>query len=163
MPTSATKEFEKASLGEASNGVVGTSTMKGIRLIWSYGIHLKLWGDNLPLTGKRIGLIRTRRRETYFTGRITEELGLFIITINSNIPNGRLSVKSKTRYSNEVIEGFNYLILDNLWIMKTWTQIIKNDIIPPPMIWKKELHSELQNEECLSSLKESRWKTSRRN
>ena len=42
MPTSATKEFEKASLGEASNGVVGTSTMKGIRLIWSYGIHLKL-------------------------------------------------------------------------------------------------------------------------
>ena len=29
MPTSATKEFEKASLGEGSNGVVGKPTTKG--------------------------------------------------------------------------------------------------------------------------------------
>ena len=42
MPTSATKEFEKASLGEGSNEVVGTPTKERIRLIWSYGIHLKL-------------------------------------------------------------------------------------------------------------------------
>ena len=48
-----------------------------------------------------------------------------------------------------------YLILDNLWIMKTWTQIIKNDIIPPPMIQKKELHSRLQDEEYLSSLEKN--------
>ena len=42
MPTSATKELEKASIGEGSNGVVGTPTTKRIILIWSYGIHLKL-------------------------------------------------------------------------------------------------------------------------
>ena len=41
--TYATSELEeKASLGEGSNGVVGTPTTKRIRLIWSYGIHLKL-------------------------------------------------------------------------------------------------------------------------
>ena len=44
-----------------------------------------------------------------------------------------------------------YPNLDNMWIMKTWTQIIKNDIIPPPMIQKTELHSGLQYEESLSS------------
>ena len=42
MPTSATKEFEKASLGEGSNGVVGTPTTKRISLIWAYGFVLKL-------------------------------------------------------------------------------------------------------------------------
>ena len=41
MPTSATKELEKASLGEGSNGVVGKLATKRIRLIWSYGIYLK--------------------------------------------------------------------------------------------------------------------------
>ena len=54
MPTSATKELEKASLGEGSNGVVGTPTTKGISLMWSHGIYLKLLGDNLPLTGKEL-------------------------------------------------------------------------------------------------------------
>ncbi len=39
MPTSATKELEKASSGEKSNGVVGTPTMKRIGLIWSYRRH----------------------------------------------------------------------------------------------------------------------------
>ena len=52
MPTSATKELEKASLGDGSSGVVGTPTMKRITLMWSYGIHPKLKDDNLPLTGK---------------------------------------------------------------------------------------------------------------
>ena len=42
MPTSTTKELEKASLGEGSSGVVGTPTTKRINLIWSYGIPLKL-------------------------------------------------------------------------------------------------------------------------
>ena len=42
MTTSATNELEKVSLGEGLNGVVGKPTTKGIRLIWSYGIHLKL-------------------------------------------------------------------------------------------------------------------------
>ena len=42
MPTSTTIELEKASLGEGSNGVVGTPTTKRINLIWSYGIHVKL-------------------------------------------------------------------------------------------------------------------------
>ena len=41
MPTSATKELEKASLGEGSNGVVGTPTTKRTRLQWAYGEHLK--------------------------------------------------------------------------------------------------------------------------
>ena len=41
MPTSATEELEKASLGEGSNGVVGKPTMKILSLIWSYGIYLK--------------------------------------------------------------------------------------------------------------------------
>ena len=42
MPTSATKELEKASLGEGSNGVVGKPTTKRISSISSYGIHLEL-------------------------------------------------------------------------------------------------------------------------
>ena len=42
MPSYATKELEKAFLGDGSSGVVGTPTMKRIRLIWFYGIHLKL-------------------------------------------------------------------------------------------------------------------------
>ena len=42
MPKSATKELDKASLGERSNGVVGNPTTKIISLIWSYEIHLKL-------------------------------------------------------------------------------------------------------------------------
>ena len=37
-------------------------------------------------------------------------------------------------------------------IGETWTQIIKNDLIPPPIIQKKELHSGLQYEESLSFL-----------
>ena len=41
MPTSATKELEKASLGEGLNGVVGTPTTKRVNLLWSYGKHLK--------------------------------------------------------------------------------------------------------------------------
>ena len=54
MPSYATKELEKAFLGDGSSGVVGTPTMKRITLIWSYGIHLKLWGDKQPLTGKEL-------------------------------------------------------------------------------------------------------------
>jgi hypothetical protein len=42
MPSYATKELEKASLGDGSSGVVGTPAAKRICLIWSYGIHLKL-------------------------------------------------------------------------------------------------------------------------
>ena len=38
---------------------------------------------------------------------------------------------------------------------ETLTQIIKNDIIPPPMIRKKELNSGLQDEEYLSSLEKN--------
>ena len=41
MPTSATKELEKASLGDGSRGIVGKPTMRRISLIWSYGIQLK--------------------------------------------------------------------------------------------------------------------------
>ena len=54
MPCYATKELEKASLGDGSSGVVGTPTMKRITLMWSYGIHPKLRDDNLPLTGKEL-------------------------------------------------------------------------------------------------------------
>ena len=42
MPTFATKELEKASIGEGLNEVVGKLTTKRISLIWSYGMHLKL-------------------------------------------------------------------------------------------------------------------------
>ena len=41
MPTSATKELEKASLGEGSNGVVGKPKTKRVSLLWAYGKHLK--------------------------------------------------------------------------------------------------------------------------
>ena len=34
---------------------------------------------------------------------------------------------------------------------ETWTQIIKNDIIPAPMIRLKELHFKMQDKEYLSS------------
>ena len=60
--------------------------MKIISLIWSYGIPLKLRDEKPATHGKRIGLIRTKRRETYFTGRIKEELGSFINAIDSNNP-----------------------------------------------------------------------------
>ena len=39
--TSATKELEKASLGEGSNGVVGNPTTKRVSLLWAYGKHLE--------------------------------------------------------------------------------------------------------------------------
>ena len=40
--TSATKELEKESLGEGSNGVVGKKpTTKRVSLQWAYGKHLK--------------------------------------------------------------------------------------------------------------------------
>ena len=42
MPTCVTKEFEKASLGEGSNGVVGKPTMKRVSLLWAYGKHLEI-------------------------------------------------------------------------------------------------------------------------
>ena len=48
-----------------------------------------------------------------------------------------------------------YPILNNMWIVKTWTQIIKNGIIPPSIIRKKELHSGLQYEEYLISLEKN--------
>ena len=43
MPTSATKELEKASLGEGSYGVVGKKpTTKRVSLLWAYGKHFKI-------------------------------------------------------------------------------------------------------------------------
>ena len=42
MLTSVTKEIEKASLGEGSNGVVGKPTMKRVHLSWAYGKHLEI-------------------------------------------------------------------------------------------------------------------------
>ena len=41
MPTSATKELEKASLGEGLNGIVGKPTTKRVSLQWAYGKLLK--------------------------------------------------------------------------------------------------------------------------
>ena len=141
MPSYATKELEKASLGDGSSGVVGKPTTKGISLIWSYGIHLKLWGDNLPLTGSRIGLIWTRRRETYITGRINEELGSFISTIIATILRENFRWTITQDNSIDEIDGFK---ISHPWQHvnhETWTQIIKNDIIPPLLIRKEELHS----------------------
>ena len=37
MATPATKELEKAYLGEWSNGVVGRPTTKRVSLLWAYG------------------------------------------------------------------------------------------------------------------------------
>ena len=87
MPTSVTKELEKASLGEGSNGVVGKSTTKKSKLV--VGLWKTSQNYEVEFCHKRkkwIGLISTRRRETYSTGRINEELGSFISTINSNSP-----------------------------------------------------------------------------
>ena len=41
---------------------------------------------------------------------------------------------------------------------ETWMQTVKNDITPSQKIRSKELHFGMQDEECLNSLKESRWK-----
>ena len=105
--------------------------------------------------GKRIGLIRTRRRESYITGRIKEELGSFISTIiATNLREGfRWNITQDN--SNDEIDGFK---ISHSWQHvnhETWIQIIKNDIIPPPMIRKKELHSGLQYEESLSFLEKN--------
>ena len=54
MPSYATKELEKASLGNGLSGVVGKTNNERISLIWSCGVHIKLRDENLPLTGKRI-------------------------------------------------------------------------------------------------------------
>ena len=72
-------------LGEGSNGVVGKTNNEKNKL------DMVLWNTSQimrrqPAThGKRIGLIRTRRRETYFTGRIKEELGSSMSTIIATI------------------------------------------------------------------------------
>ena len=42
MPAPATKELEKASLGEGSNGVVGKPTTKRVSLLWAYRKHLEI-------------------------------------------------------------------------------------------------------------------------
>jgi len=59
--------------------------------------------------------------------------------------------------SHERIEndGFKICHSGQLVNHETWTQIIKNDIIPPPMIRKKELHSGYQDEESLNSLEKN--------
>ena len=75
--------FQSSSWRERSNGIVGKPTTKRISLIWSYGIYLKYMRWQPATHGKRIGLIWTRRRETYFTERIIEEIGSFISTISS--------------------------------------------------------------------------------
>ena len=94
-------------------------TTKIISLIWSYGIQLNLWGDNLPLTGRRIGLEWTKRREHYFTGRINEELGSFMSTIDSNNLREGFRWNITQDSSNDEIDGFlKYLIHDNMWIVK---------------------------------------------
>ena len=51
MPTSATKELEKASLREVSDGIVRKPTTKRISLVWSYEMHLKL-RDEKPATSR---------------------------------------------------------------------------------------------------------------
>ena len=50
MPTSDTKKFEKASLGEGSNGVVGTPTTKEQGCSGLMKNISKLRGEILPLT-----------------------------------------------------------------------------------------------------------------
>ena len=42
MTTSPKIEFERASLQEGLNGVVGISTTRRISLMWAYGKHLKI-------------------------------------------------------------------------------------------------------------------------
>ena len=57
--------------------------------------------------------------------------------------------------SNDEIDGFK---VSHSWQHvnhETWTQIIKNDIIPLLLIRKEELHSGLQDEEYLSSLEKN--------
>ena len=57
--------------------------------------------------------------------------------------------------SNEEIDGFK---ISHSWQHvnhETWTQIMKNDIGPPQMIWYKELHFGMQDEEYLSSFEKN--------
>ena len=91
----------------------------------------------------------------YFTGRIDEELGSFISTIKQQTLGKALCETWHKITPTKRLMDLKYLILDNLWIMKTLTQIIKNDIIPPPMIQMTELHSGLQYEESLSFLEKN--------
>ena len=52
----------------------------------------------------------------------------------------------------------NYLILDNLWIMKHEGKIIKNNIISPSMIWTKGIALRIARRRMLELLwKESQW------
>ena len=67
----------------------------------------KLRGEVPPLTrNKGFGLMWTRRRETYLTGRINEELGSFISTTNRNILTESFRWNITQGNSNEEIDGF---------------------------------------------------------
>ena len=55
----------------------------------------------------------------------------------------------------EDIDGFKYLIPNNLWLMKHEGKIIKNDMTPPQKIREKELHFGMQDEEYLNSSKQN--------
>ena len=84
--------------------------------------------------GKRIGLVWPMRRENYFTGRIDEELGSYIITINRKILRERFRWNITQDNSNEEIDGFK---IPHSWQHvnhEAWREIVKNDITPPQKI-----------------------------
>ena len=86
MPTSATNE-----LGKHPSKMVTTELLEKTNnekdkldmVLWNTSQNYEVITCH---TRKKIGLIRTRRRETHLTGRIKEELGSFKSTINSNNP-----------------------------------------------------------------------------
>ena len=118
MPTFATKELEKVSLGEGSNGVVGKPTTKRISLLWAYGKHLITMRWNYATNGNNGFWIDMNKEErNYFTGRI-KELGSFICTIIATILRESFRWNMTQDNSNEEIDGFKSLIPDNLSPMK---------------------------------------------
>ena len=54
MPSYATKELVKASLGDGVERSCWKTNNERISLIWSCGVHPKLRDDNLPLTEKEL-------------------------------------------------------------------------------------------------------------
>lgn len=115
----------------------------------------KLWGDNLPLPGNKFDCYEQIGEKVYHTRR--DKWRTWIIYKHHNSNNLREGFRWNITQdnSNEEVDGFK---ISRSWQHvnhETWIQIIENDIIPPPMIRKKELHSGLPYEESLSFLEKN--------
>ena len=86
MPTSTTNEFGKHPSKKVITELLENQQRKEQACSGFMENISKLRGEILPLTETISWIDINKETRTYFTGRIDEELGSYIITINSNNP-----------------------------------------------------------------------------